>query len=266
MCLLLLQHLRLPRLRVLLKASSAGLRLIHPVPPATKRPSVEASNEEPIDARPISCAPPTSRAPEASATPPAAPLQENTDRRLVFFTPPSKASASAFATPIVATPPSPIPQVTLEAEEMDEDVDIGDMGTHRVVDEAYELEHFISPSHTVFSLEPRSPSVTVVLSDTSQHSEDSVDASTPPRAEATEPEATSARTADPESFAQDTQHAETDRAASGPQPMDVAGRAEAEASTNAQPEAENSTNAQPEASKDGSEDKQATSPRLPKAS
>ena len=47
--------------------------------------------------------------------------------------------------------------------------------------------------------------------------------------------------------------------------MDVAGRAEAEDSTNAQPEAENSTNAQPEASKDGSEDKQATSPRLPKA-
>ena len=38
---------------------------------------------------------------------------------------------------------------------MDEDVDIGDMGTPRVVDEAYELEHFNSPSHIVFSIEPR---------------------------------------------------------------------------------------------------------------
>ena len=46
-----------------------------------------------------------------------------------MFTPPSKAPALAFATPIVPTPPSPIPQVTFEAEEMDEDVDIGDMGT-----------------------------------------------------------------------------------------------------------------------------------------
>ena len=72
---------------------------------------------------------------------------------------------------------------------MDEDVD---MGTPRVVDEAYELEHFNSPSHTVFSLEPHSPSVTVVLSDTSQHSKDSMAAATPPRAEETELEATSA--------------------------------------------------------------------------
>ena len=118
----------------------------------------------------------------------------------------------------------------------------------------------------MFSLEPHSPSITVVLSDTSQHSEDSVDASIPPGAEETEPEATSARTSAPEAFAPDTQHAEADRATSGPQPMDVAGRTEAEDNTNAQPEAENSTNAQPEASKDGSEDKQATSPRLPKAS
>ena len=65
-------------------------------------------------------------------------------------------------------------------------------------------------------------------------------------------------TADPEASAQEPQHAETARATSEPQPMDVDGRAEAEASTNAQPEAENRTNAQPEASKDGYEDKQAT--------
>ena len=143
---------------------------------------------------PISSAPPTSRAPEVSATTTAASLQENTERQLVVFTPPSKASASAFATPIVTTPPSPIPQVTFEAEDMDEDVDIGDMGTPRVVDEAYEREHFNSPSHIVFSIEPHSPSVTVVLSDTSQHSEDSVHASVPPGTEETEPEATSART------------------------------------------------------------------------
>jgi len=48
--------------------------------------------------------------------------------------------------------------------------------------------------------------------------------------------------------------------------MDIDDRAEAEASTNAQPDTEHSTNSQPETSKDGSEDKQATSPRLPKAS
>src|SRR3954463_11441264 len=43
-------------------------------------------------------------------------------------TPPSKAPASAFAIPVISTPLSPIPPVIIEAEEMDEDVDIGDMG------------------------------------------------------------------------------------------------------------------------------------------
>ena len=115
---------------------------------------------------------------------------------------------------------------------MDEDVDIGDMGTPRVVDEEYELAHFNSPSHTVFSIEPHSPSVTVVLPDTSQQSEDSVDVSAP-RAEATDPEATSAHTAPPEAPAQEPLHAETARTTSAPQPMGVDDRAEAEASTNA---------------------------------
>src|SRR4051812_41013138 len=194
-------------------------------PPAAKKPSVEAHNEEPIDAAHISSAPPTSRAPEASATPPAASIpQENTERRLVVFTPPSKALASASATPIVSTPLSPIPPVITEAEEMDEDVDIGDVGTPRVLDEAYELEHFNSPSHTVFSLEPHPPSVTVVLSDTSQHSEASVDATVPPAPEETEPEATSApTTAAPEASAPppETQNTEADPVLSEDQPMDV---------------------------------------------
>ena len=71
-------------------------------PPAAKKPSVEVQNEEPIDARPISSAPPTSRVLEASATPPAASIpQENTERELVVFTPSSKVPASAFATPII---------------------------------------------------------------------------------------------------------------------------------------------------------------------
>src|SRR4051794_7830712 len=87
-------------------------------PHAAKKPSVEAQNEEPIDTRPISSAPPTSRAPEASATPPAASIpQENTERRLVVFTPPSKAPASAFATPIISTLLYPIPPIITEAEE-----------------------------------------------------------------------------------------------------------------------------------------------------
>src|SRR4051812_42529645 len=124
---------------------------------------------------------------------------------------------------------------------MDEDVDIGDMGTPRVVDEAYEIEHFNSPSHTVFSLQPHSPSVTVVLSDTSQHSEASVDAVVPPGTEETEPEATSACTAAaPEASAPTfaTQNVEATSVTPEAQPMETEARA-------AEPEAENITNAQP---------------------
>src|ERR1041385_3761787 len=87
-------------------------------PPAAKKPSVEAQTDEPIDARPISSAPPTSRAPESSATPPAASIpQENTKRRLVVFTPPSKTPASALATPIISMPLSTIPPVPPRSEE-----------------------------------------------------------------------------------------------------------------------------------------------------
>lgn len=129
-----------------------------------------------------------------------------------------------------------------------------------MVDEVYELEHFNSPSHTVFSLEPHSPSVTVVLSDTSQQSEASVDASVSPGTEETDSEATSARTtADPEASAPapDTQNVAADPVVPEAQPMDTEARA-------AEPEAENSTNAHPEASKVESEDKQVTSRRLTK--
>src|SRR4051812_11500253 len=121
---------------------------------------------------------------------------------------------------------------------MDEDVDIGDMGTPRVVNEAYELEHFNSPSHTVFSLQPHSPSVTVVLSDTSQHFEASMDATIPPGTEETEAEATSAHTAAaPEASAPTSaaQNVEADSVTPEAQPMESEARV-------AEPEAENSTN------------------------
>ena len=114
----------------------------------------------------------------------------------------------------------------------------------------------------MFSLEPHSPSFTVVLSDTSEHSAASVDAAVPPATKETEPEATSApTTAAPEASAPapETQHTEANPVLSEALPMDVEARA-------AEPEAENNTNANPETSKDSSEAKQATSPRLPKDS
>src|SRR4051812_27982794 len=84
-------------------------------PPSTPLAAKKPSVEEPIDAAPISSAPPTSKTPEASATPPAASIpQENIERGLVVLTPPSKALASASATIIIATPPSPIPPVITE--------------------------------------------------------------------------------------------------------------------------------------------------------
>ena len=150
-------------------------------PPAAKRQTFEAHNEEPIDVAPISSAPPASREPEASATPTAASSQqENPERSLIVFTPPSKAIASACTTPIIPTPQSPPPPVITETKDMDEDVDIGDMGTPRIVDEAYELEHKDSPTNTMFSLEPHSPTITEVLPNTTPNSEDSVDASIHP--------------------------------------------------------------------------------------
>ena len=111
------------------------------------------------------------------------------------------------------------------------DVDIMDHGTHRVHDEDYGLTN--SPTHTVFSPEPHSPTVTEVLPDTSRQSDESVSAS-PSTSDADEPTTTANLETDPPA-------AETE--------------AEAEHNTNAPPEAETSTNANAEASKDGSEDK-----------
>src|SRR3954462_15676570 len=91
------------------------------------------------------------------------------------------------------------------------DVDIMDHGTPRVYDDDFGLTN--SPTHTVFSPEPHSPTVTEVLPDTSRQSEESVGAS--PSASDANPEATSA----PPNSAADTDAAantaaDTDAAAS----------------------------------------------------
>src|SRR4051812_1917834 len=76
----------------------------------------------------------------------------NTECSLVVFTPPSKMVASTASMPLLPTLQSPPPPVITES--MDEDVDIGDLGTHRIMDEAYEVENPDSPTHNCSQLNP----------------------------------------------------------------------------------------------------------------
>src|SRR4051812_12037296 len=142
------------------------------------------------------------------------------------------------------------------------DVDIMDHGTPRVYDDDFGLTN--SPTHTIFSPEPHSPTVTEVLPDTSRQSEESVGASS--SASDAEPEARSA----PTNFADDidaaaTTTADTDAAATTTADTDAA------ATTTADPkkdppaaeneaEAEHNTNADPEAAPDRTEDRHFSSP------
>src|SRR3954471_8876621 len=166
-----------------------GLKRLPETQPSTPPPAKNPSVEEPIDAPPISSAPPASKVAEThplitvASTPPPVP-----QRSLIVFTPPTIATplVPSPTTPIVPLPQSPPPPIITEIEDMD--VDIMDHGTPRVYDDDFGLTN--SPTHTVFSPEPHSPTVTEVLPDTSRQSEESVGAS--PSASDANPEATSA--------------------------------------------------------------------------
>src|SRR3954467_6411270 len=168
-----------------------GLKRLPETQPSTLPPAKKPSVEEPIDAPPISSAPPASKVAEtqplitAASTPPPVP-----QRSLIVFTPPTIATplVPSPTTPIVPPPQSPPPPIITEVEYMD--VDIMDHGTPRVYADDFGLTN--SPTHTIFSPEPHSPTVTEVLPDTSRQSEESVGAS--PSASDANPEAISAPT------------------------------------------------------------------------